>query len=76
MFEAYKPKGVKLLDKNFVDKGVVPSWVAMDAWVAAVCYKTVEAAKNNLSTGCFRVSRYRFACPRYWISKSVCSSTR
>jgi len=49
MLEAYKPKGVGKLDKKFVDKGAVPSWVGMDAWVAAVCYNTVEAAKYNLS---------------------------
>ena len=48
MLEAYKPKGVEKLDKKFVDKGSVPSWVGMDAWVAAVCYNTVEAAKHNL----------------------------
>jgi len=49
MLEAYKPKGVGLLDKKFVDKGAIPSWVGMDAWVAAVCYNTVEAAKYNLT---------------------------
>ena len=49
MLEAYKPKGVGKLDKKFVDKGAVPSWVGMDAWVAAVCYNTVEAAKYNLT---------------------------
>jgi len=48
MLEAYKPKGVGNLDKKFVDKGSVPSWVGMDAWVAAVCYNTVEAAKYDL----------------------------
>ncbi len=48
MLEPYKPKGVGALDKKFVDKGATPSWVGMDAWVASVCYNTVEAAKNNL----------------------------
>ena len=48
MLEAYKPKGVEKLDKKFVDKGDIPSWVGMDAWVASVCYNTVEAAKHNL----------------------------
>lgn len=48
MLEPYKPKGVEKLDKKFVDKGAVPSWVGMDAWVASICYNTVEAAKNNL----------------------------
>ena len=48
MLEAYKPKGVGALDKKFVDKGATPSWVGMDAWVAAVCYNTVEAKKHGL----------------------------
>lgn len=48
MLEPYKPKGVAKLDKKFVDKGMTPSWVGMDAWVAAVCYNTVEAAKHGL----------------------------
>ncbi len=49
MLEPYAPKGVEALDKKFVDKGDVPSWVGMDAWVAAICYNTVEAAKHNLT---------------------------
>jgi len=49
MLEAYSPKGVELLDKKFVDKSTPPAWVGMDAWVASVCYNTVEAAKNNLT---------------------------
>jgi len=48
MLEPYKPKGVEKLDKKFVDKGAVPSWVGMDAWVASVCYNTVEAGKVGL----------------------------
>ena len=48
MLEPYKPKGVGKLDKKFVDSGAVPTWVGMDAWVASVCYNTVEAAKHGL----------------------------
>ena len=48
MLEPYKPKGVEKLDKKFVDKGATPSWVGMDAWVASVCYNTVEAGKHGL----------------------------
>ena len=48
MLEPYKPKGVEKLDKKFVDKGAVPTWVGMDAWVASVCYNTVEAARHGL----------------------------
>ena len=48
LLEPYAPKGVEKLDPKFVDQGSVPSWTGMDAWVAAVCYNTVEAAKHNL----------------------------
>ena len=48
MLEPYAPKGVKKLDPKFVDPSAVPSWTGMDAWVAAVCYNTVESAKHNL----------------------------
>ncbi len=48
MFEPYKPKGVENLDPKFYDGDATPSWVGMDAWVAAVCYNTVEGAANNL----------------------------
>ena len=48
MLEPYAPKGVEKLDPKFVDNSNPPTWVGMDAWVAAVCFNTVEAAKNNL----------------------------
>ena len=49
MLVPYKPKGLKNLDSKFYDRDSVPSWVGMDAWVAAVCFNTVEGAKNNLT---------------------------
>ena len=48
MLEPYAPKGVEQLDKKFVDKSSPPAWVGMDAWVAAVCFNTVEAEKLGL----------------------------
>jgi iron(III) transport system substrate-binding protein len=48
MLEPYAPKGVEMLDKKFVDKGNPPAWVGMDAWVASICFNTVEAAKLGL----------------------------
>ena len=48
MLEPYAPKGVELLDKKFVDKSNPPAWVGMDAWVASVCFNTVEAEKLGL----------------------------
>ncbi len=49
MLEPYAPAGVEELDPKFVDGGDVPSWVGMDAWVASVCYNTVEAGKAGLT---------------------------
>ena len=49
MLEAYAPKGVEKLDPKFVDKSNPPYWTGDDAWVAAVCYNTVEAGKLGLT---------------------------
>ncbi|OBY28354.1 putative 2-aminoethylphosphonate ABC transporter substrate-binding protein [Leisingera sp. JC1] len=49
MLEAYAPAGVDQLDPKFVDGDSPPSWVGMDAWVASVCYNTVEAEKLGLT---------------------------
>jgi iron(III) transport system substrate-binding protein len=48
MLEPYAPKGVEVLDKKFVDKSSPPAWVGMDAWVASVCFNTVEGEKLGL----------------------------
>jgi iron(III) transport system substrate-binding protein len=48
MLEPYAPKGVEALDPKFVDKSSPPAWVGMDAWVAAICFNTVEGAKLGL----------------------------
>ncbi|KPU84794.1 phosphonate ABC transporter substrate-binding protein [Marinosulfonomonas sp. PRT-SC04] len=48
MLEAYAAKGVEKLDQKFVDKSTPPSWVGMDAWVAAICYNTIESEKEGL----------------------------
>jgi len=44
----YAPKGVGMLDKKFVDSANPPHWTGMDAWIASVCYNTVEAGKKGL----------------------------
>ncbi|NIZ59713.1 putative 2-aminoethylphosphonate ABC transporter substrate-binding protein [Sedimentitalea sp. CY04] len=49
MLEAYAPMGVEKLDAKFVDGDNPPAWVGMDAWVASVCYNTVEAEKAGLT---------------------------
>ncbi len=48
MMEPYKPAGLENLDPKFFDGDDVPSWVGMDAWVAAVCVNTVEAEAKGL----------------------------
>ncbi len=49
MLEAYAPNGVENLDKKFVDKSSPPTWTGMDAWVASICFNTVEGGKLNLT---------------------------
>lgn len=49
MLEPYAPAGVEKLDPKFVDSSTPPSWVGMDAYVAALCYNTVEAEKLGLT---------------------------
>jgi iron(III) transport system substrate-binding protein len=48
MLEPYAPKGVENLDPRFVDTASPPTWVGMDAYVAALCFNTVEAEKLGL----------------------------
>ena len=48
MLEPYAPAGVDKLDPKFVDSSTPPSWVGMDAYVAALCFNTVEAKKLGL----------------------------
>ncbi|MCF6271823.1 MAG: putative 2-aminoethylphosphonate ABC transporter substrate-binding protein [Rhodobacteraceae bacterium] len=48
MLEAYAPVGVEELDPKFVDSSNPPYWTGMDAWVAAICYNTVEGEANNV----------------------------
>ena len=48
MLEPYAPKGLDALDDKMKDKSSPPSWVGMDAWVAALCVNTIELEKNKL----------------------------
>ncbi|MGB7261440.1 MAG: putative 2-aminoethylphosphonate ABC transporter substrate-binding protein [Albidovulum sp.] len=49
MLEAYAPAGLDKLDPKFRDGDNPPSWVGMDAWVASVCFNTVEGDKLGLT---------------------------
>lgn len=48
MLEPYAPQGVEALNPKFVDKSSPPAWTGMDAYAAAICFNTVEAAKHNI----------------------------
>lgn len=48
MLEAYAPAGVEKLDPRFVDTTTPPTWTGMDAYVAAICFNTVEAGKLGI----------------------------
>lgn len=48
MLQPYAPKGVEALKSNFKDAKATPTWVGMDAWMAAICFNTVEAEKRGL----------------------------
>lgn len=49
MLEAYAPEGLGKLDPRFVDAADPPFWTGMDAWVAAICFNTVEAEELGLA---------------------------
>lgn len=44
----YKPANFDNLRPAFRDKADPPSWTGMEAWVAALCFNTVEAQKHGL----------------------------
>jgi iron(III) transport system substrate-binding protein len=48
-FQGYAPKGAKKLDALYYDtKNNPPLWVGQRAWIASICYNTVEGGKNKL----------------------------
>ena len=48
LLEPYAPPTLAALKPNFRDPANPPAWVGMEAWVAAVCFNTVEAGKLGL----------------------------
>ena len=48
-FQPYAPKGVEQLEPKYVDSAKPPYWVGQRAWVASLCFNTVEAEKAKLS---------------------------
>lgn len=48
LLHPYAPQGVELLEPRFVSQQTPPTWVGMDAWVAAICYNTIEGARRGI----------------------------
>jgi iron(III) transport system substrate-binding protein len=48
MLEPYAPKGVAEVKPVFRSSKNPPAWTGMDAWLAVMCYNTVEGGKKNL----------------------------
>ncbi len=47
MLEPYTPKGVDQIKPVFRSTKNPPTWTGMDAWLAVMCYNTVEGGKKN-----------------------------
>ena len=45
LLESYTPAGFAALKPTYKDSEGTPAWTGMDAWLAVVCYNTVEGAK-------------------------------
>src|SRR6266446_6138042 len=48
LLEPYAPRNLAAIKPAFRDPANPPAWVGMEAWVAAVCFNTVEAPKLSL----------------------------
>jgi iron(III) transport system substrate-binding protein len=48
LLEPYAPPTLAAIKPNFRDLADPPAWVGMEAWVAAVCFNTIEAGKLGL----------------------------
>lgn len=48
LLQPYKPAGYDQLSPRFRDNDAEPAWTGMDAWMAAICFNTIEAEKLKL----------------------------
>jgi iron(III) transport system substrate-binding protein len=48
LLEGYTPKGVDQVKPTFRSSKSPTTWTGMDAWLAVMCYNTVEGGKKNL----------------------------
>lgn len=49
LLEPYAPRNLAAIKPAFRDPATPPAWVGMEAWVAAVCFNTIEAQKLGLA---------------------------
>ena len=48
LLEPYAPKGLDQIKPSFRSAKNPPAWTGMDAWLAVMCFNTVEGGKKNL----------------------------
>ncbi|PSW19857.1 putative 2-aminoethylphosphonate ABC transporter substrate-binding protein [Photobacterium sanctipauli] len=48
MLEPYAPANLSALSPAFRDSNETPHWIGMNAWIAGICFNTVEAEKHGL----------------------------
>jgi iron(III) transport system substrate-binding protein len=48
LLEPYAPKGIENLKPEYRSPKSPPTWVGVDAWMAAICYNTIESQKKGL----------------------------
>ena len=48
LLEPYAPKGLDQIKPVFRSQKNPPGWTGMDAWLAVMCFNTVEGGKKNL----------------------------
>jgi iron(III) transport system substrate-binding protein len=48
MLQPYSPKGVDQLKPLFRSNKKPATWTGMDAWLAVMCYNTIEGGKKNM----------------------------
>jgi iron(III) transport system substrate-binding protein len=47
-FQPYSPQGIENLDPRYVDSNNPPIWVGQRAYIAAICFNTVEAERKGV----------------------------
>jgi iron(III) transport system substrate-binding protein len=48
LLQPYAPKGLDQIKPSFRSAKNPPAWTGMDAWLAVMCFNTVEGGKKNL----------------------------